>query len=366
MRVMITGGGTGGHIYPALAMARTIRKHNPAAEILFVGAVGGMEEKIVPAAGFSLETLPVKGFSRRKLLQAFPTLFLLVRSWRRAHALMRRFRPDLVFGTGGFASAPALLAALAGKKRVIIHEQNLVPGVTNRFLAPWVDHVCLSFEASKKYYRKQSNLVVTGNPRASEMVDLQKAAAREGLKLHQEMPLLLACGGSRGAARINQCMVEYLEQTDKFREMQVLYITGEIYYDQVTARLCQNRVFEKFAGHLTVKAYLEEMPLALAAADLVICRAGATTLAEITALGVPAILIPSPHVVHDHQRVNALALAEAQAAVMLEEKDLHTGAFKDQVDDLLFDPLARKKLSLNSRMLGKPDAAEQIFALMVS
>ncbi len=366
MRVIITGGGTGGHIYPALAMARTIRRNDPTAEILFVGAAGGMEEKIVPAAGFSLETLPVRGFSRRKLLQAFPTLFFLARSWRQAQTLMRRFRPDLVFGTGGFAAAPALLAALAGKKRVIIHEQNLFPGVTNRFLAPWVESVCLSFEASKKYYRKQSNLVVTGNPRASEMVDLEKTAARERLKLHKEMPLLVACGGSRGAARINQCMVEYLEQVDDHLGIQVLYITGEIYYDQIKARLHQNRVLERFGGHLTVKAYQEEMPLALAAADLVISRAGATTLAEITALGVPAILIPSPNVVHDHQRMNALTLAEARAAVMLEEKDLGPEIFKDQVDTLLSNPLKRKELSQNSRMLGKPDAAEQIFALMVS
>ncbi len=364
MRIIFTGGGTGGHIYPALAVARTVQKMDPAAAILFLGAAGGMEEKIVPGAGFQLETLPVEGFSRQKLLRGLRTAQLLARSCLQARKTMERFRPDVIFGTGGFASAPALLAALAGRKRVIIHEQNVLPGLTNRFLAPWVDLVCLSFEVSKQHYRKKANLVVTGNPRASEVASLQREEARERLQVERERPLLLVFGGSRGAARINQCMLEFLEEMDEDEKIQVLYITGEMYYDDVVARLEKGRIMEKLGSKLTVKPYEQEMPVALAAADCLVSRAGATTLAEITALGVPAVLVPSPNVVHDHQLVNARSLEQAGAAVVLEEGDLKAGAFRAAVNALLHDPARREEIRARSLALGKPGAAAAIFGLL--
>lgn len=367
MRIIFTGGGTGGHIYPALAMARYVNKIEPGASILFIGAEGGMEEKIVPDSGFHLETLPVKGFHRKKLTRAsFNTIYLLGSSCSRAKKIMEKFRPDVVFGTGGYASAPTLIAALAGRKKVIIHEQNIVPGMTNRFLAPWVDKVCVSFDKSKKYYRKKSNLIFTGNPRASEMNRICKGTARELLKMDKERPLLLVSGGSRGAARINQCMVEYLENVGENEEIQMLYITGEIYYDEVISRLKTNQVLERLGERLKIRAYQQEMPVAMAAADLMITRAGATTLAEITALGVPTMLIPSPNVVNEHQLINARSLAEADAAVLLEEKKLTAKVLKEKIDGLLNQPLKLKKLSNNSRKMGKPQAAETIFKLITS
>ncbi len=364
MRILITGGGTGGHIYPALAMARYVRDAQPGASILFVGAEGGMEEKIVPAAGFPLETLPVKGFSRKKITGAFHTVYLLGGACVRAKRTIEGFKPDVVFGTGGYASAPTIIAALTERKKVIIHEQNIVPGMTNRFLAPWVDKVCLSFDASKPYYWKKRNLVVTGNPRASEMNQLQKGTARHLLKMHKDIPLLLVSSGSRGAARINQCMVEFLEHTRNCTKIQVLYITGEVYYDEIISRLKRNRVFDKFGENLQVRPYQQEMPVAMAAADMMISRAGATTLAEITSLGVPTILIPSPNVVNDHQLKNARSLAEVNAAVLLEEKVLTAQTLKEQIDDLIDQPLKRKELGINSRKLGKPKAAEMIYELI--
>ena len=364
MRLLITGGGTGGHIYPALAMARYVKNARPGASILFVGAEGGMEEKIVPDAGFPLETLPVKGFSRKQITGAFHTVYLLGNACVRAKRIIERFKPEAVFGTGGYASAPTIIAALAERRKVIIHEQNIVPGMTNRFLAPWVDRVCLSFEASKPYYWKKRNTVVTGNPRASEMNQLQKGTARNLLNMNKNIPLLLVSGGSRGAARINQCMVEFLENTRACSNIQVLYITGEVYYDEIVSRLERNRVFDQFGKNLQVRAYQQEMSVAMAAADLMISRAGATTLAEITSLGVPTILIPSPNVVNDHQLKNARSLADVNAAILLEEKELTAQTLKDQIDELVNQPLKRESLSLNSRKLGKPKAAEMIYDLI--
>ncbi len=364
MRIIFSGGGTGGHIYPALSMARYVKKKVPQAAILFIGADGGMEENIIPEAGFDLETLAVKGFSRKKLIHAPATIFRLGSSCARARRIIEKFKPDVVMGTGGYASAPTLLAALLGRKKTIIHEQNIIPGMTNRFLSPWVDKVCVSFDASRDYYKNKSNVLVTGNPRSSDMKLLSKESARESLRMDNKLPLLLVFGGSRGAARINQCMVDYLEKLTEKGKMQVLYITGEIYYDEITSRLEKKQVFDRLGDRLKVKAYQREMPSAMAAADLMISRAGATTLAEITALGVPSILIPSPNVVNDHQRKNALSLVREEAAVMIEEDNLTAPALKDKIEDLLGSPVKLKMLSKNSRKLGKPDAAENIFKLI--
>lgn len=364
MRLIFTGGGTGGHIYPALALARYIKKVNPKAEILFVGASGGMEEKLVPQSGFRLKTLPVKGLPRALNLRLLQAFYLAGKSSVLAGKIIAEFQPDFVIGTGGYAAAPIILAALTKRKKVIIHEQNVIPGVTNRLLAPWVYKVCLSFEASKKYFLKRSNLCITGNPRASEVGHLEKKTARKILNMDQDLPFLLAVGGSIGAARLNRSMVEFLLRASGNKNMQVLYITGERYYDEITKRLKDSKVFELYGGRLLVRPYQQEMPLALAAADLIVTRAGATTLAEITALGVPAIIIPSPNVVHNHQLINARELSRQGAAVTIEEENLNGKVLQEEIYSLLYDSSKLAQMQENSKKIGCPDAAENIFKLM--
>lgn len=365
MRVIFTGGGTGGHIYPALALARYVEKVNPGAEIIFVGARGGMEEKIVPASGFRLFTLPVRGLSRKLNLHGIKTLYLLGKSVSQAKGILDDFQPDCVVGTGGYAAAPVILAALFRRKKVIIHEQNVIPGVTNRLVAPFVGYVCLSFEASCHYFKKRANLHVTGNPRASEVGFVSKTAARKMLNMDANLPFLLVVGGSRGAAKINESAVDFLIRSANNKKMQVLYITGEIYYQEVLSRLRAAEMMQLYESRLLVRPYQEEMALALAAADLVITRAGATTLAEITALGTPAIVIPSPNVVHDHQLINARELARRGAAVLIEEQNLNVQLLEEHIFSLFGDPDKLSCMRKKSIGLGRPQAAADIYRLML-
>ncbi|MDO9536530.1 MAG: undecaprenyldiphospho-muramoylpentapeptide beta-N-acetylglucosaminyltransferase [Bacillota bacterium] len=366
MKVILTGGGTGGHIYPALALARYIKKVNPLNEILFVGAVGGMEEKIIPKAGFRLAVLPVKGLPRKINFNLLRSFYLLGKSSVHAVKIINEFKPDVIIGTGGYAAAPIILSAITKRKIIIIHEQNVIPGVTNRFLAPFVYKVCLSFEASQRYFKKHSNLCITGNPRASEVGHLEKKTARQILNMDENLPFLLAVGGSQGADRLNQCMVDFLFRSSGNKNIQIQYITGERYYEEVVSRLKTGKIFERYAGRLDLRPYQQEMSVSLAAADLVITRAGATTLAEVTALGVPAIIIPSPNVVHNHQFINAQELVGRGAAILIEEKDLNGKLLQNEIYALLSDLSKLSSMEENSRKLGYTEAAENIYKLLLS
>lgn len=364
MRVILTGGGTGGHIFPALALGRYIRGKNPGAEILFVGAKEGLEEHIVPQAGFALKTLQIKGFPRRlspRLLHAFTLLGSSITS---AAAIIEQFKPDFVIGTGGYAAAPIVIAAILKGKKVILHEQNVIPGMTNRFLAPLAYRVCLSFEGSRRYFLKRSNLVLTGNPRASEVGRFEKSTARKMMGMDPEQPLVLAVGGSRGALKLNQSMIDFLKQAAEDRLLQVLYITGAVYYEEIVTRLKSEGILARYGSRLRVKPFQEEMPLCMSAADLIITRAGATTLAEITALGLPAIIIPSPNVVHNHQFVNARELADKGAAMMIKEKDLNGEVLFEKARTLLTDSGKMEKIKKNCKKIAFPGAAESIYRLM--
>ncbi|MGI5882145.1 MAG: undecaprenyldiphospho-muramoylpentapeptide beta-N-acetylglucosaminyltransferase [Dethiobacteria bacterium] len=364
MRLILTGGGTGGHIYPALALGRYIKKVNPGADILFVGAQGGLEERIVPQAGFAMKTLPVKGIPRRLSPQLFKAFTLLGGSLINATKILEDFGPDFVVGTGGYAAAPIIMASIFKGRKFILHEQNVIPGVTNRFLAPWAYRVCLSFPSSARYFFRRANLVTTGNPRASEVGRFEKSTAREMLGMEKDLPLVLAVGGSRGALKLNESMVDFLAGSAGNKRLQVLYITGDIYYEGILADLEARGLLEKYGHRLKVQSFQPEMPLCMAAADLIITRAGATTLAEITALGLPAIIVPSPNVVHNHQLLNARELAEQGAAELIEEKDLNGNVLGNYIEDLLNSPGKLANLQKNSKKIAFPQAAENIYRLM--
>lgn len=366
MRIILTGGGTGGHIYPALAMGRYIKRKNPGAEILFVGAKGGLEEQIVPEAGFAMKTLHVKGIPRSLSPQLFRSFSLLGSSLAGALKIIDTFKPDFVIGTGGYAAAPIVIASILKGKKVLLHEQNVIPGMTNRFLAPWVYRVCLSFQSSARFFLKRSNLVTTGNPRASEVGLLEKSTAKKMLEMDANLSLVLAVGGSRGALKINQSMVDFLNKSAENKNIQILYITGTVYYEEMMARLKAQNILARYGGRLKVKPFQQEMPISMAAADLIITRAGATTLAEITALGLPAIIIPSPNVVHNHQLLNARELLEKGAAELIEEKDLSGEVLQDYVDKLLNSPGKLENMRKNSKKIAFSGAAENIYRQMLS
>lgn len=365
MRIIITGGGTGGHIYPALALGRYITKVNPAAEVLFVGAAGGMEENLIPQAGFPLETLQIRGIPRNMVMGLPGVLLLLGRSIKQAGKILEKFRPQYVIGTGGYAAAPLAMAALQRRIKVLIHEQNVLPGRTNRLLAPLAYRVCLSFDASRRHFLRRSNLTLTGNPRASEVVNIKKEEARQLLNMDPKLPLLLTAGGSQGAAVLNQSMMDFLFLSSANKNIQLLYVTGERYFEDVFNRIKALKIPEVYGKRLQIRPYQQEMPLAMAAADLMITRAGATTIAELTALGLPAVVVPSPNVAHNHQYINARELSRQGAAVLLEEKSIDGKKLQQVVYQLFNNPEELVQMSENSKKLGHPKAVEHIYSMLV-
>ena len=359
MRLLISGGGTGGHIYPALALARYALSVDKDTAVLFVGTERGMESKIVPQAGFRLETIPAMGF-QRQLKQLIPVLAVFKAGLARARKIIREFKPDVVLGTGGYVSAPVVLAAVLARLPAVIHEQNALPGLANRLLAPLVSRVCLSFAETGRRLPFLSKTVVTGNPRASEVAAASREEGLKALGLHPDRRTILAYGGSRGALQINKVMVNYIRECGLPTRSQLLYITGDIYYEQVMDEL------GLIPEGVKVLPYLNNMPAALAAADLLITRSGATTLAEITALGIPALLIPSPNVVNNHQYYNARLLADRGAALLINEPDFNHLRLHREIERLWSEPERLARMARASKKMGIPDAAARLYDCLVA
>ncbi|MFO7951217.1 MAG: undecaprenyldiphospho-muramoylpentapeptide beta-N-acetylglucosaminyltransferase [Bacillota bacterium] len=354
MKIIIGGGGTGGHIYPALALARYAMAKDGGNDVLFVGSEKGLESKIVPSTGFKLATIPARGF-QRSLKNIGPILRDLFGGLRRSFKLLKEYRPDVVLGMGGYVAAPLVLSAVLKRLPVVIHEQNALPGLANRMMAPFVKRVCLSFAETAKRMPRFSKVVYTGNPRASEVSALSREEGCRYFNLDPKDKNILIYGGSRGALKINQVVTAYLKEKALPPRVNLIYITGEIYYQDVIEAL------EEWPERIRLYSYLQEMPEALASADLAVTRSGATTLAEITALGVPALLIPSPNVVDNHQYYNARLLADTGAAVLIEENEFNHYRLQEEIDRLFNKPELLDKMSRSSRKMGFADAAERLY-----
>jgi UDP-N-acetylglucosamine--N-acetylmuramyl-(pentapeptide) pyrophosphoryl-undecaprenol N-acetylglucosamine transferase len=354
MRLLICGGGTGGHIYPALALARYVLNQDRDAEILFVGTERGLESKIVPGAGFPLSTIPARGY-QRSLKQLGPVFKELYGGLSQAKRIIRAFNPDVVLGTGGYVSAPVVLAAVLARRPTVIHEQNALPGLANRSLAPLVTRVCLSFEQSRRLFSRLSRIVLTGNPRASEAAAASGSDGRQRLSLDSNLRTVVVYGGSRGALKINKVMTEFIKSGWLPAEIQLVYITGEQYYQAVMDKL------GVLPQNVRLLPYLNEMLSVLAAADLVVTRSGATTLAEITALGLPAILIPSPNVVNNHQYFNARLLSDAGAALLIEENEFNHFSLRRELEHFFSEPGVQESMARASREIGVTDASERLY-----
>ncbi len=360
MRILFAGGGTGGHIYPALALARHLVATD-LAEVLFVGTEHGMEKELVPAAGFRLETIPVVGMQRRFSLQTGRAVFLAAAAVFAAGRLIRLFKPDLVVGTGGYVAGPVVLAAFLLRVSTVIHEQNTIPGLTNILLSRIAGRVCLSFPDTEHYFPRPERTVFTGNPRASEAATVTGKGAN-AVNLRPQKPVFLCVGGSHGAAKLNQAFSEAVAQVLAAGDAQAVYITGKRYFAELESRLAPLTL--RFPNRLQILPYHPDLPELLRKTDLLICRAGATTLAEITALGVPAILVPSPNVTNNHQEHNAKFLSEQGAAILLKESHLSGQSLAELMIELLADRKRLKAMSAASRALGVPDAAERMAVII--
>ncbi len=317
MKVIMSCAGTGGHIYPAIAIADKIRRMKPEAEILFVGTKQGMEQKLIVGAGYDIKGIDASGFDRKNLLKNFKTVFDIYSGGKQSEEIIREFKPDLVIGTGGYVTGIFLRKASKMGVRCFIHEQNAIPGVANKMLQNYVEKIFISFEESRNYFDSKDKLVLSGNPIRKEFLieDVQDARAKLGLEPSDFM--LLATGGSLGAALLNDAIIDLVKAlADAPRGVKLYFVSGKRYYDEVREKLS---VVADAKDFVQLIDYAENMPTLMCAADLVISRAGGSAVSEIVACGKPSVLVPSPNVTNNHQHHNAKAVADASAAVMIEE-----------------------------------------------
>lgn len=353
-RIIISGGGTGGHIFPAISIANALRKTDPSVEILFVGAEGRMEMEKVPSAGYDIVGLPVSGFNRKNLLKNISVIFRLLKSLHFARKILKDFKPDVVVGVGGYASGPVL--RMAGRSGIpfLIQEQNSYAGITNKLLSKKAGTICVAYYGMGKYF-PSGKIIKTGNPVRTNFDKLEdiRDEAYSFFGLQKGVPVILVLGGSLGAGTINTSLSENLNEIMN-SGYQWIWQTGKFYFEDINALVSVST-----AGNIRVNEFINRMDLAFSAADIIISRAGAGTISELCLVGKPVILVPSPNVAEDHQTKNALALSERNAAILVKD-ELAVKSLIGEALALVKDDVRRKSLSENIVRLAERDADMRI------
>jgi len=356
LKVIISGGGTGGHIYPGISLAYEIKDRDIKNDILFVGTERGLESKLIPREGFKIKKIKARGIQRKICFENLTAIVIFLISLFQSYKIIKRYKPDIVIGTGGYVSGSVVLIAAILGIPTFVHEQNVIPGITNKFLSRITRATFLSFNQSKEYFSSKAKLIFTGNP--LRFKNIKRSTDREYKKfnLDSSKKTILVLGGSKGAASINRAV---LEGIDLIKEIikngwQILLISGQDDYDNIIGMLGE--------GHkiFSVEPYLHDIEKAYSLADLVICRAGATTLAEISAYGLPAILIPYPYATHDHQVINAKIFEREGAAILIFEKDLSDKELVRVLLDILKGKNRLEIMAKKSRELGNENSAKKI------
>lgn len=359
LKVLIAGGGTGGHINPGIAIAKKIKQHNTDAKIIFAGTSRGLETELVPKEGFELKLIRVKGFRRKLSLDTLVSVKELFLGFIEARKLIKSFRPDVVIGTGGYVCGPVLLnAALIGIP-TMIHEQNAYPGVTNKLLSRFVNAVAISFKESEKYFKSARKVILTGNPIRGEVLLADRRKSRKTLGINPDRPLVSIVGGSLGAEKINNVVCAMLKKYNKEISFNIMFATGKKQYDKVM----------KLVGGLDIPLfkvvpYIYNAGEVYSASDLMICRAGAIICSELTAIGLPSVMIPSPNVTENHQEFNARSLEKNGAAKVVLEKDLDEDLLYKIINELLFDRNILAEMRKKAKEMGITDAADKIYAML--
>ncbi|MCK4259019.1 MAG: undecaprenyldiphospho-muramoylpentapeptide beta-N-acetylglucosaminyltransferase [Halanaerobiales bacterium] len=361
MKFIITGGGTGGHIYPALSIAQGLKMEFDEAEILYIGTESGMEKDIVPRAGYKIEFVSAEGLSRKLTLKNVKTVLKTVSGVIQAINIIRRFKPDMVIGTGGFVSGPVMLAAVLLKKPTLIHEQNAYPGLTNRLIGNHVSQIALSFDESKKYF-KSKKIIHTGNPIRKEILNRNREEGYRNLQLNSGKRTILAFGGSGGATSLNKTMLGFYDYVNKNSDIQLIHVTGKRDYQKQLKWIEEGKLH--LGSRIQLKEYLYHIEDAYAVSDLIIGRAGAITLAEMTARGIPAILIPFPYSTENHQEHNARALEKAGAARMILDSELTGVSLAEKIDEIFTTRGMIERMKEASLKMGRPDADKRIIQIV--
>ncbi len=348
-RFLFAGGGTGGHLFPAVAVAEKIKSLIPEAEILFVGTKSKIEGRVVPQLGYKFKSIWIKGFSRKINFEniLFPLKVLV--SIIQSIFINMKFKPNVAIGSGGYVSGPAIFGSSVFGAKIILIEQNSYPGVTTRLLEKYADEIHISFEDSKKYFRNSEKLLLTGNPVRSSINLINKIEALGKFNLSQEFKTLLVLGGSLGAHSINEAVAKMIKKFEE-KKIQVIWQTGSNYIEK----------YKNLNSNFTkVFPFIDDMNSAYSACNILLARAGATTIAEVLNLGIPSILVPSPNVAENHQYINAKSLSERNATILIEDKNLNN-ELSEKIFSIIFDSKKLDELKKNAIALAKPDAAEVI------
>jgi len=354
MRVIISGGGTGGHVFPAIAIADALMSKAPDTEILFVGAEGKIEMEKVPKAGYKIEGLKVTGFQRKLTIKNLIFPFKLIAGLWKAFQIVRKFKPDVAVGVGGYASGPILKVANLTGIRTVLQEQNSYAGVTNRLLADKASIICVAYEGMERFFPAEK-IIFTGNPIRQDILNkiISPTEAKIKLGLDPTKKTVLIFGGSLGAKSLNEAVLKNIENWTAQSDINIIWQVGKLYYDQYRQTDAYN------LKNVKILAFIEDMDVAYSAADLVVCRAGALTISELAVLGKAAILVPSPNVAEDHQTVNAMSLVRKDAAVLIKDSEAKV-KLVEKANALLLDDQLRLKMSENIKFFSRPDAAIKI------
>lgn len=363
MKIVFAAGGTGGHINPALAAAGELKRRHSDAQILFIGTEGKMETRLVPSAGFPIKTIEINGFYRKitaqNIKRNIKNVLMLFKASSQTKSILKEFSPDIVVGFGGYVSGPVLRTACKMGIKTAIHEQNAFPGVTNKALSKMVDKVMLTVSDAKKYMTFKNEPEITGLPVRGEILNADREFSRASLSVPDDAMMILSMGGSLGARVINESMVNLIAKRSNDKRLFFVHATGQ-YGKWVPEKLLENGVDLNNSKNVIIKEYIDDMAVCLSAADLVIGRAGASSLSEIEAVGRASILIPSPNVSENHQYHNAMALVNNNAAVIIEEKDLTDSKLISIVDDFNEHREKLNEIANNAKNMGITNSAEKI------
>ncbi len=363
MHILFAGGGTAGHINPALAVAGYIKERHPDAKISYIGTANKLEAKLVPAAGYDFYTIEVAGLQRKltpkNIVRNIDAVCKMFTSSQKAKKLISELKPDIVIGTGGYVSGPVVRSAAKLGFKTAIHEQNAFPGITTKALSSLVDAVMLAMPEAEVYLKCKNKPIITGNPVRVELLKADKASARKKLKIEDDRPLILSFGGSLGARAINEAVTELIAAHNNTGKYYHIHGAGKSGYEAMKTAL-RDKCGE-LSSEISLREYIDDMDVCMAAADIVICRAGAITLGELTACKKASILIPSPYVAENHQFHNAMTLKNVGAAELIEEKDLNGRLLCDTVFALLDNPEKLNTLANNAAAAAIPDSNERIF-----
>lgn len=350
MKVIITAGGTGGHIYPAIAIINKIKEKEPNSSFIYIGTHNRMEKDIIPNLGIPYESIEIYGFSKTNIKQDLKNINLIKKAYQKSLKIIKDFNPDIVIGVGGYVTFPVIIAAHKLNIKTFLHEQNSIPGKSNKLLIKIADKIGVSFEDTKKYFPKEK-CILTGNPCSENALNI-KTTSRTKYGLSYDKKCVLIVQGSLGSKVMNNKMIDFLSSIDK-ENYNILYITGKNYYDEFNKN--------KFSKNVTIVPFIDNLSSLLKDIDIMVTRAGASTISEITSLGIPSILIPSPYVANNHQYYNALSLKNNNACILIEEKDLNKDILKEKINYLLTNQEIYNTYKTNLLNMSIPNSSTIIY-----